>query len=254
MKLKVRGYAYHKEKESIGDCNDRFKVNEHLNKFAISDGVTSSFLPDLWTEILTDQFVTTQGLIDVDNLFPLEQAQDTWDKKAKGFANIEGQVWYVKTFYEEERSAAATLTGLHLYYEDDCPFWEAMAIGDSFLFFVPELKVTSSNILSIPDAANFTFDNYPNYLDSINEKPKGNFEVMYKQALTEGSFYLMTDALAEWFTKNRATAPKQISTWQNQEAFVKQIKKLRKQKKLHNDDTSILIIEVTNNEKPEFVY
>lgn len=260
MKLKVKRFIYHKEKESVNDCNDRIDVNFATNKFAISDGVTSSFLPSMWAELLVREFVATEGPLKKDDPLFLSQIQDKWFDEAEKFANKDGQAWFIKTFFEEGRSAAATFAGIHFYLDNQKPYWEAVAIGDSFLFFIrgtTEVQnvVDTGNLeIAVPDKTNFTFDNYPEHLDSISSKPKGKYSFITDVALQEGTFLLMTDALAEWFIKDRPNAMIQIKQWDTHESFIKHIKKLRRSKKINNDDSSILIIEVTDNGKTDLNY
>jgi hypothetical protein len=260
MKLRVRSFIYHKNKESYKDCNDKISVNFNTNKFAISDGVTSSFLPDIWAELLVNEFVSKEGKINQEDPISLEKLQDKWYDNAELFANQEGQAWFIKTFFEEGRSAAATFAGLHFYLEKQILNWEAIAIGDSFIFFIPNNKNDSEALVNkgietvLPDKANFIFNNYPEHLDSTFLKPKGNYTQVTDKVLKEGVFFLMTDAVAEWFIKNTPDALVQISQWNSLETFVTQIKKLRRSKKIINDDSSILIIEVSDDGKTELSY
>ena len=66
MLVSVKGFIYHKTAENFSDCFDRYGVNASANKFAISDGITQSFFPDIWAEQLIDFYIRNDIPIDFD--------------------------------------------------------------------------------------------------------------------------------------------------------------------------------------------
>jgi hypothetical protein len=50
--------------------------------------------------------------------------------------------------------------------------------------------------------------------------------------MTSGTFYLMTDALAEWFLNEKDNAISKIGLWQNQKDFERFVDEERQNKKL----------------------
>ena len=78
----------------------------------------------------------------------------------------------------------------------------------------------------------------------------------------EGFFYLLTDALAEWFIyelrENIMIAETTLRNIKSQLQYDEVIDRRRKLsrlgKVLKNDDTTLLIIEVTNDNRDEFCY
>jgi hypothetical protein len=96
------------------------------------------------------------------------------------------------------------------------------------------------------------FDNYPDYFESRNENHKGKIQ-RKSGPLKEGVFYLMTDALSEWFIKDTEKAMTEIDSWKSQTDFENRIELLRKSE-MANDDSAILIIKIIDDNKNELSF
>lgn len=256
MKISIKGFIYHKIAEGFADCFDRYGVNENTNKFAVSDGVSKSFFPGIWAELLVDSFINTEGKINLIDTKLLKSIQDEWVKRVAEIANRPNQKYFVRNFFAQGRPAAATFVGLSFFKEGGKIQWESFALGDSFLFFVPdEIKNIDENfdkIIYLSSKNDFEFNNFPDFFDSRNKINKGKIK-QRKNELTEGTFYMMTDALSEWFILEKQKAIQEISLWKNQIDFEKSISGLRKTS-LQNDDSAILIITVEEDNSDEINY
>lgn len=257
MKIAVTGYIYHKEAESYSDCYDRYGLNKMANKFAISDGVTSSFFPGIWADLLISEFIDKKEKINISDAGYLNSIQRIWFEKVKQIAENSSK-WVQRKNFNDRRAALATFVGLHFFCENEIWSWEASALGDSFLFFVPatlnnfSFGENESSVQYLSSKLNFEFDNYPDYFSSYNS---GKGEVQIKKGLlNSGSFLLMTDALSEWFINEKEEAFKLITSWHTHSDFIKSIDKLRSENRLHNDDSAILIINILNDGLQEINY
>jgi hypothetical protein len=239
MKINIRGYITHKEAEKYTDCADRYAANNSNNRFAIADGVSKSFFPDYWADILVNEFVS----YDLDKELSIENCQKIWLNKVAEKVNAPDVKWYTKNAFIRQESGLATFVGLCI--ENDK--WHASALGDSFLFFVPNgykgfddwIKLSSKSLPVV-------FDSFPDYYSSRN-KQHGEIQKIEHQ-LVEGTFYLMTDALSEWVFNKKEEAIKEIKEkWQNQKDFERSITELRFLNVLNNDDSAILIITLEND-------
>jgi len=92
------------------------------------------------------------------------------------------------------------------------------------------------------------FDNFPDYLTSIGDSHKGRPKEKSGN-LKNGTFYLMTDALAEWFIKEGENAIGKITVWKSQADFERFITQAVEENQLTNDDCAILCIELSEVEK-----
>jgi hypothetical protein len=256
MEISIKGFIYHKSAEKYTDCFDRYGINEKTNKFAISDGVSKSFFPDLWAELLVDFFINAEGHINIGDIDSYKSIQNEWNKRVGEIVNRPNQKYFVRNFFVQGRPAAATFVGLYFFKESGILKWEAIALGDSFLFFIPDqLENISDNfmdVLYLSSKDDFEFNNFPDFFDSRSIHNKGKIKQKRKE-LKKGTFYLMTDAMAEWFIAEKTKAHEIISGWETQNDFEKSIIELRKTT-LHNDDSTILIIRVEEDNSSEIFY
>jgi len=251
MRITVNGYITHKEAEKYSDCADNYAYNKDTHRFAISDGVTKSFFPRIWSKILVDKFVALQGAADLS----IEECQSKWLDKVTEKVNSPDVKWFTKNAFIQNKSGLATLVTLRF----DRGNWYAKALGDSFLFFVPKGKndfkdwVYLSSKYSSLKSEPVVFDSFPDYYSSREDKHGTENEISGK--LEDGKFYLMTDALSEWLFDKKQEALDEIrEKWTTQNEFELSINKLRQLGVLNNDDSSVLIIDMENDGKQEFKY
>lgn len=242
MRIKIRGFITCKSKEFYSDCADNYGFNPDHHKFSISDGVSKSFFPKLWSELLVNRWVQ-QEIWNIDEF--ILKCQEDWHQSLERIVHSPDVKWFTKLNYNRRLPGLATFVGLQLF--PDQKKWDANAIGDSFLFFVPRDYVDfdkETTILSSKPEP-IIFDNFPDYLSSIGNTHKGlPFKKIIQQELKSGTFLLMTDALSEWFLKEKDNALKQIAVWEYQKDFEAFVDTARTENKLANDDSAILIIEI----------
>ncbi|KSA13480.1 hypothetical protein [Maribacter dokdonensis] len=252
MQLSIKGFIKPKESELYYDCADRFAYNKENHKFSISDGVSKSFFPKIWAETLVNNWVDKTW--NTDNEF-INHCQKKWLEDVTNIVQNPETKWFTKNAFNRRESALATFVGLNFFYQNSEYYWTAQALGDSFLFFVPK-NFTDFKVDTIPISSKqppIEFDNFPDYLNSIGTKHKGE-KCTLKESLTEGTFYLMTDALAEWFLNEKENAIHKIKVWTGQNDFERFVDEERLNNKLGNDDSAILIIEVNEDGKKDLNY
>lgn len=251
MKISFKAFISPKEAELFYDCADRYAINKEHNKFAISDGLSKSFFPKVWAETLVNNWVEKEWESDENYV---EHCQQDWLEKVTEIVNKPDTKWFTRNAFNRKEAGLATFVGLQFYEKSKKWYWKANALGDSFLFFVPSnLKEFETEVLKLSSKSEpIVFDNFPDYLSSIGNKhhgakqPKG-------AVLNEGTFFLMTDALAEWFINEQKNAIHKTEVWQSQDDFERFIAEERLSK-LGNDDSAILIIKVADNKKDDITY
>lgn len=253
MKFIIKGFVTNKNSESYSDCADNYAFSTENHRFAISDGVSVSFFSGIWSQILVDNYVKSN---DVTDLNFIEACQKQWQQKIEEIVQQPNVKWFVKSKYSKKDFAAATLVGLEFFEEKRQ--WQAQFIGDSFLFFIPKNCVHFEGVIKYPEQNNFVFDNYPNYLASIDNNHRGEPHISAEEQITEGTFFLMTDALSEWFIGELKKDVKKVLTTlhnlKNQNDFLEIIQLQRNQNTLKNDDSAVLMIEVVDNQSEKFSY
>lgn len=250
MKVSIKGFITCKSAEQYIDCADNYAINKSSHRFSVSDGVSKSFFPKVWSEILVTQFVERTDLKKIELI---KVCQEEWQKRIDEIVSLPDTKWFTKSQYNRKDPALATFVGLQFFEKEKK--WSASALGDSFLFFVPmgykeyqkELVKLSSKVEPIE------FDNFPDYLTSIGDSHKGRPKEKSGN-LRNGTFYLMTDALAEWFLKEGENAIGKITVWKSQTDFERFITQAIEEKQLTNDDCAILCIELSEVEKTGIDY
>jgi superoxide dismutase len=250
MKVSIKGFITCKSAEQYIDCADNYAINKSSHRFSVSDGVSKSFFPKVWSEILVSQFVERTDLKESE-LIKVSQAE--WKKRIDELVSLPETKWFTKSQYSRKDPALATFVGLQFIEKEKK--WSASALGDSFLFFVPnnfkeyqkELVKLSSKVEPI------VFDNFPDYLTSIGDTHKGRPKEKSGN-LRNGTFYLMTDALAEWFIKEGENAIGKITVWQSQADFERFISQAIEENQMTNDDCAILCIEITEVDRKGIEY
>lgn len=249
MKIKIKGFITSKKSELYSDCADNYAVNTEHHKFSISDGVSKSFFPKIWSDILVNKYVNQKDWKD-NNEFIVE-SQKEWQSKIDEIVNQPETKWFTKSQYNRKDPALATLVGLQFLESDQK--WIAQALGDSFLFFIPKGSTEIEIKLSTKPEP-IVFDNFPDYLSSIGSSHKGEKKSIKGEKIKEGTFYLMTDALAEWFLLNTEQAKQTLDNIKTQEQYLETIANERNANRLNDDDSAILMLELFDDGKKEFSY
>lgn len=252
MQISIKGYITSKESELFYDCADRYAYNKSQNKFAISDGVSKSFFPKIWADVLVNKWVDSK---EFDEAQFILDCQKDWLNQVTEIVNKPDAKWFTKNAFNRKESGLATFVGLRFYKKKKEWFWKADALGDSFLFFVPKkIKDFSKECIVLSSKQEpIVFDNFPDYLSSLGSNHKGEKQ-LEENLLTSGTFYLMTDALAEWFLNEKDNAINKIKVWQNQKDFEHFVDEERLNKKLGNDDSAILTIKIEEDNKDQLTY
>ncbi len=124
-----------------------------------------------------------------------------------------------------------------------------MVLGDTCLFQVRR----ESLIAQIPIAQSSEFNNRPFLVpskDTNSEKVLSAIKVFEGDYQYNDCFYLMTDALACWFLQEYEGGnipwkiPRDLSIDKGQEEFKEWICQLRENKIIHNDDVTMVRIDI----------
>ena len=256
MKLDIKGFITHKKKESFKDCADRYAFDKDKRKFALSDGVSQSFFPAIWANELVHEWVSTESAA-IDEI--IHSARKKWQINVDKQVNQPNVPWYTFSSFMDGKPGLATFVGLRFFRKGGNEdrksdwWWKAYALGDSYLFFVPySYEDYNNELIKLSSNENDAFDNYPDYYASKEEfKQKGDIKTEQKK-VKEGTFFLMSDALAEWFIKEGENAFNKTKSWENQKHFERYIDELRHSEEIVNDDSAILIIDIKETCSEQF--
>jgi hypothetical protein len=301
MRVKIRGFTCPKVSESYTDNFDRYNYSLEKKKFAMSDGVTVSFFPEIWANLLVNNFVKNNCNIEAGIPIEIDAVQQEWYKQVQAEVSKPNTMYYVRNAFKLGHSGSATFIGLQFFVDEIAHkvIWKSWVLGDSFMFYktcdlvtqnapncrcirtlfkgkkkpsaiqnhnilanckrcskenentiensiCPKYINEKDNLLIISSREDLNLDNSPDYLDSRNN-PIVGIPLFCEGEVANGTIYLMTDALSDWFIQNQETAYDIISTWKTHDDFITSIEQLRKNDMLKNDDSTILILEITED-------
>lgn len=237
--MKVRGYITHKAAEKFSDCADYFGICPRTKRVAVSDGVSQSTMPLEWARILVNAYVKEEWEPKGD----LSLLKETWRKEAESFLASQKRKgiynWMLENNLSENYGAGATFCGLAF---SDGNSWTASILGDTCLVIIKD-----KHIVGIYASKEGDFGNRPDYFDSINEKYG---EVKTKNGiLKEGDIMLIvSDPFSELLFKiqhseNESIIIDKILALKSFDEFSTLIDELREKFGMHNDDSTLVIVE-----------
>ncbi|MHC4077628.1 MAG: PP2C family serine/threonine-protein phosphatase [Planctomycetota bacterium] len=202
---------------------------------AVADGASESAFAREWAQLLVRNFGRGR--------FHLDYLQRLWKK----LVQKRKLPWYLQA--KVAKGAHAALVGLSIG-DGEARGWRALAIGDSCLFHVRDQKL----LVVGPVARSADFDNSPFLLSTKCPAPipRGapHVHVMSGTWQPKDAFYLASDALAQWvLAEEEAGRPPwktlcELGTKAQVQPFDSLVDGLRSANQLHNDDTTLLRLEV----------
>jgi hypothetical protein len=222
------------------ECEDAVATDPARGRFAIADGAAESAESGLWARLLVETFVHTPP----EQPWPdwLTPPRQQWTDAVRRPSEAEPLPWFLEGRYRD--GAYATFLGLVL----DGPRWFSLAVGDSCLFQVRGERL----VAAFPLEHSSQFDNNPWLVGSRaghDEAASRHSRQMTGECLSGDRLYLMTDALARWFllaieTGARPWLPLETLLAQPDDAFTDWVGRLRADRQLRNDDTTLVSIRL----------
>jgi len=235
-----------KHGSSEAEYEDASSIGNSRVRFAVADGATEASFSGAWAKQLVRAFTNGKLSIPIvlEELTPL---QTRWQKN---IAHRHPLPWYA----EEKANSGAFAAFVGLEFSKELPDastktnWRATAAGDSCL-----VQVRGDEIIqAFPLSDSASFGNRPNLLSSVASSNGNNSELVMQCSGSwgcEDAFFLMTDALACWFFKERELGNKpwillrNLDT-QDSDPFEKFIADLRASGRMKNDDVTLLRIDI----------
>jgi hypothetical protein len=250
LALGFRVFRLPRQDYRLEECQDASAGDAERGRFAIADGAAESPYAALWAHLLVEEFVRQNERTPRWASW-LPSLQERW-AAASGLApngeRSDGVPWYL----EPGLIQGAFATFLSLVIEEGS--WHALAVGDSCLFQVRQDEL----VRAFPIARAADFSNAPWLVGSRTspgEVPHKNGMQQQGDWLPRDRFWMMTDALAQWFLIQVETGNKPwlaldplLSTAGDedtaQQAFAVWIEELRAARQLRNDDVTLLAISL----------
>jgi hypothetical protein len=236
-------HAFHvvKRGHPSEEYEDAFAGDPATGRFAVADGASETSYAALWARLLVEGFVST-GL----NV----SAVDGWltGLRHQWAAEVDQKPlpWYAEI--KRELGAAATFLGLQIRPRrpNDKGMWRAFALGDTCL-----LRVRKDRLLRpLPLSGSKEFNNRPPLIGSRQGPMAASIRAVKGTWLRGDTFFLMTDALAEWFLDRHEKGEKpwrHLGKWTADDSrpydFASRIEEMRDHGGLRNDDVTLLSVQ-----------
>lgn len=247
--MRWRSFSLPKHGNKLEEYEDACAANAEAGRFAIADGASESSFAGLWARLLVEGFVKPLEKPEPGSnwLAPLQRRWASevdamalpWyaeDKRAQGgFATFLGLVLKQGTMVENKGKAGD---------------WSALAIGDGCIMHVRHdsllkaFPLTSSNEFGNQPVLVGSRGNPVEQMQQRQQRAQGHWE-------TGDAFFLMTDALAQWFlhTCEQGRKPwrafhKLLAAHAADTLFQHFVHELRDKEGLRNDDVTLITIEL----------
>jgi hypothetical protein len=212
-------------------------------RVAVADGATEALFSGFWAKLLTQAYAT--GQLTADSFTSsIAELSLVWEAHARG----KQLPWYAleKLSY----GGFAALVGVTIFPDDESiesRHWKSFAIGDSCLFQLRDGELITALPLNSPA----DFNNSPSLISSRADR---NDELILSSDCGTwepgDQFFLLSDALACWFLKERSESPgeSKLSQVETEQDFSQLIQDLRKTSTdcgsalLKNDDSTMIRI------------
>jgi hypothetical protein len=245
MSKSVRTFWLPRRGNSPGEYEDASAVDEAAGRIAVADGATESCFARLWAGLLVEGFVESRDRRPDDWATLLPALQKRWE------ADVDARDlrWAAKRLVK--KGDFATFLGLTLSTASDAGCqWQAVAVGDTCL-----LHTRGEALLrAFPLEHSQQFGNLPPLVGS-RMSPE---EVCKRRSLWPDGhgqpgdrLWIMTDALAQWCLAEREEGRNPsselellLSLPESGDHFASWIEDLRDARGLHNDDVTLLAVEL----------
>lgn len=256
--MKIRAFITHKKAEHFQDCQDRFSVNRDTKSVAVSDGMSQSIFQKIWAEILVDAYTKSREWTpsnESDHSTVKTILSSIWKNRVKERLNEMQKEGRNTTRTENSLalggSAGATIVGVR--FEGNK--WNGDVLGDSCLIEVKDSKIV--RFLSSQDGDGF--DNHPDYYDSNpNRNGKGVPKAIDGELSSGMSLLLVSDPFSDFFMEQKKNDSEsqfveEILSVKSHEDFETLVSKWRAAYGMHNDDSTLLIIEPDGSDDLNFL-
>jgi hypothetical protein len=223
---------------TAGQNEDAAAAAPRAGRVAVADGASEGWQSGPWAKALATAFVKAPP-------DPAGFADWLLAARAAGPRTPAGGSWYAEV--KALSGAFSTLLGATFEEPKAGPGvkWRAVAVGDSCLFQVRAGKL----LAAFPVESADEFGNRPGLVGSADHAPPADPQWFAGRAEPGDAFYLLTDAVAEWFLRAAAANARpwaELDTVAGDaDAFARWVQALRDAKAMKNDDTTALRVVIS---------
>jgi hypothetical protein len=264
----VQCFLLAKGNESAARSQDAFALDKDLRRYAVTDGVSRSFLPSYWAHILATRFVRDPQSMEDQTHFAewLQEGHNEWQQKAQQWIRRaekrrQEQGLSNETDWQQQMNigAQATLIGCQISpassTNNGTVRIQITAIGDANFFLMRRTRTGSWGcVMSYPHSDPGAFDTAPNALATAAtislKRIQRTWDWIGEQPQIEGYqgdyILLTTDAIAKWLLQQLLSRQEDWYCFLNPNttlsAFAHLIFNERTVGRLEDDDITVLVV------------
>ena len=244
--MKIRAFITHKLAEHFSDCQDRFCISKNTKSVALADGMSQSYQQKIWANLLVNAFASNVDFI-LNNESIKELSKQWRDSVSKYIEQLKANnaPEYLVIMNENalamHKSAGATFLGIRFNNNQ----WGGNVLGDSCL-----IEIKNGHILRIlTSQQGDEFDNHPDYFDSDSSKEGRGFPLQIDGEITaQTTILLVSDPFSDFLNGKKKEGKeevyiKELLAVDSHEKFEALVARWRNTYGMHNDDSTLIIIE-----------
>lgn len=248
--MKVKAFLCQHKNEGIKDCEDRFCINKDTKSIAVADGMSQSFLPAYWADLLCRNFCLQKEWKPTHE--SVQKLEPLWEKLRDKYLENEEEnnnpfAYLIRNQIAEKASAACTFVGVRIIKKHKLQY---NILGDSSLVIFRNKKLKKEDIISTHTGS---FDNFPEFFDSNHlrggkgDPKEGTIE--YKK---DDVILLVSDPFSDYFYEKTGKGEdcsellQEILDVKEHEGYEKMIEEWRKNG-MHNDDSTLVVLQPDDN-------
>ncbi len=255
----ARAFMQPKEGESPSRCQDFYSADPENGRYAVTDGVSSSFLPRPWASIIARAAVKVPEAFSSEASFAgwLKGCAASWqawvtERWLPGIRAQQAQRGEVPADYAEmiqQKGAQTTLILCALAPGNGATQVDLIAVGDAVACHARPGAEGWELLAAFPIADPAHFGVQPATLptrDSDAERERAWREVrrLTLAAQPGDRILLATDTLAEWLLRDPAERLGELDALTDDAAFVALLAREREQGHMKDDDMTVMIIPI----------
>ncbi len=253
MNMQIKTFLLGKDGEENGR-QDALRFNPEKGLYAVADGVSNSFHPEIIARILCEKFISMNPEEITDwnefsNIILSQGIRDLWQAEVNEYiSSLSGRLLRHEQYnYETWKIGASTFCGIH--YDENNELIRFAILGDSTLFLHfkdGQVKELNSSIKHF-DEDGFEIIDYSNSTDAILSDGTFVGKWLIGEFATSDicSISMMTDGMAKWFQKCEieGLSPEQ-TLWEleTNEMFITLAETARKNGDM-DDDLAVILIK-----------
>lgn len=253
--MKIRAFITHKEAELYSDCQDRFSIKSDTKSVALADGMSQSYQQKIWAELLVDSYTSHSDF--VPNKESIKELSKGWKEQVrqridelKNKSASEYLIIMNENALAMRKSAGATFLGIRF----DGKKWTGDVLGDSCLIELNGYRINRICTSQLGDE----FDNHPDYFDSDDLKDGKGTPLQIEGCLNQKTtIILVSDPFSDFLNEkkkehNEDTFIKELLAVESHEQYESLVESWRSNYGMHNDDSTLIIIEDDGNNNFNF--